>query len=105
ETKRAYPPTIRYLTFRALKMDKSSLKSSNIQRRLVDRISCHRDFRNRAHAFMRRQSLPVPIFIGLHGLPTCVFADYLVHRSVCNTRSGGIAMPPICRMINSLHVP
>src|SRR5258708_22503085 len=66
-------------------MDKSSLKSSNIECRFPHSVSRKGEFSNRAHAFMRGQFLPVPIFIGLHGIEARVAADSLVHWFVCNT--------------------
>src|SRR5258708_2368915 len=66
-------------------MDKSSLKSSNIECRFPHSVSRKGEFSNRAHAFMRGQFLPVPIFIGLHGIEARVAADSLVHWFVCST--------------------
>src|SRR6202142_4245086 len=75
----AYPPTTRYLTLWALKRDKSSLKSWNIQGRFLQSVSCKSDFGNRAHAFMGGPTLPVAIFVSLHLFATGVNADRLVH--------------------------
>ena len=79
------PPTSRYLTFWALKVDKSSLKSSNIECRFPRSVSRKGKLSNRAHAFMSGQFLPVPILIGLHSIEARVAADSLVHWFVCST--------------------
>ena len=51
----AYPPTMRYLTFLALKADNSSLNSSNIPFGLFHPTESESKFRDRAQALMRRQ--------------------------------------------------
>ena len=66
-------------------MDKSSLKSSNIQCGFLQLVSCKGKLRNRTHAFMRGTFLPVLIFAGLHGLKALEYADSLVHAVVCST--------------------
>src|SRR5437016_1122384 len=82
---------MRYLTFRSLKMDKSSLKSSNIQSWFLHAVSRKGDVGNGFHAFMDGQSLPVSIFIGFHGIEARILADDFVHRFVCSTRQACIA--------------
>src|SRR5712691_13230349 len=69
-------------------MEKSSLKSSNIECRFPHSVSRKGELSHRAHAFMSGQFLPVPILVGLHGMEARVAADSLVHWFVCSTGEG-----------------
>jgi len=53
----------RYLTFWSLKMDTSSLKSSNIRSGFLHLVSRKGDLRNRTHAYVGGKFLPISIFI------------------------------------------
>src|SRR5260370_30324743 len=76
---------MRYLTRRALKMDKSSLKSGYIRGSALHRISGKSNFGNRIHSFMDGPALPVPILVGLHFIEAVIDVDSLIHASGCST--------------------
>jgi hypothetical protein len=73
------------LMFRALKMDKSSLKSSNIGGRFLHLVSRKGKGRDRVHTFGHGYTLPFPVFISLQVFMAGVGADYLVHVPFCTT--------------------
>src|ERR1039458_2822522 len=73
-------------------MDKSSLKSSNIECRFPHSVSRKGKLNHHAHAFMNGQFLPVSIFVGLHVIEARVGADNLVHSFVCST--GKLVLQP-----------
>ena len=62
------PPTIKYLTFRTLKMGKSSLKSLNMECRFLHLVRGKSELRNGTHALVGRQPLPVLNLVRLHGV-------------------------------------
>jgi hypothetical protein len=64
------------LTFWALKMDKSSLKSSNI--RFLYRVGREGDLRNRPQALMGGQRLPGLIFFHPESTEVRILADHFV---------------------------
>src|SRR5437870_424882 len=84
----AYPPTTRYLTFRALKMDKSSLNSTNILGGFLDSPGCECDLRDGVQTLVRGQGLPFENFRGLHFIQAGVARDRFVHCIVCSTEHG-----------------
>src|SRR5664280_409299 len=66
-------------------MDKSSLKSSNIECRFLHLVSREGDLNNCVHPFIHGPTLPVAIFVGLHLIEVRVGADHFVHWFVCST--------------------
>ena len=66
------------------------MKSSNIRGRFLHLVSRKGDLRDRVHALMGEAFLPVPIFIGLHGVETAERADNLVHVPICSMSEAAI---------------